>query len=155
MGGCCGKSLLEIYSESETKENNEQQTNTKNPTTGELFTKYRVQVTKGNKQITIGGYEVSEQDALHQFNFTSDTYFDYDLDKECICREENVLYIDTLCELMMKLVNIHWDVDVLKLIAEEAGVNSSSPAVDWFGRLMEEDGMVDTFRHFYPSTQGR
>ena len=56
---------------------------------------------------------------------------------------------------MMKLVNIHWDVDVLKLIAEEAGVNSSSPAVDWFGRLMEEDGMVDTFRHFYPSTQGR
>ena len=92
-------------------------------------------------------------------NFTtSDTYFDYDLDKECLCKEENLIYIDTLCELMSKLVNINWDVSTQRLIAEDekvVGVNNLSPAFEWFNKLLKEDCMIDTFRYYYPTAQGR
>ena len=73
-----------------------------------------------------------------------------------LCKKKNVIDIGTLTELMSKIANVVWDEKTQREIAEtEGGLNPDSPPYLWMKSVLEEDGMVDTFRHFYPDAEGR
>jgi hypothetical protein len=58
---------------------------------------------------------------------------------------------------MSKIANVAWDEKTLRVIAEsdEAGLNPDSPSFLWMKAIVEEDEMVDVFRHFYPQAEAR
>ena len=65
--------------------------------------------------------------------------------------------VDTLAELIAKVVNVIWDETTLRTISEsdEAGLNPDSPSYLWMKMLIEEDEMVDVFRYFYAEAEAR
>jgi len=58
---------------------------------------------------------------------------------------------------MAKIVNVMWDNKVLRQISEssESGLNPDLPSYMWMKKLLDDDGMVDVFRHFYPAAEAR
>lgn len=128
---------------------------TKNPANGSTFLKYRALVHVQDKNVLLGGYEQSEKDCVANFQFPSCSYFDEDLKVERIATEGNVVYLDTLAELMSKIAQIHWDDGTLKSIANTDGLYKMSPTVEWLQNILEEDSMCDVFRHFWPNAEGR
>jgi len=131
---------------------------TKNITTGKSFEKYKARVRRDNNDyIFLGKPEVNEEDALLQFDFSQQTYFDEELNQNCVEREENLISISKLSELMSKIAKVNWSMDVQVSIAssEEVGVNPVSPPVRWLNQLINEDDMIDTFRYFHSKAEGR
>jgi exodeoxyribonuclease III len=130
---------------------------TTNPQTGEKFNKYRVQVTQGDKKVFLGKFESSPECALYPWNLEARTYYDPDVDEELPCHPADTLSISNLAELVNKLVGIEWDAATLQSIADSDAVdiNRIAPPRVWFQTLLQEDGMVDCFRHLYPMAQGR
>lgn len=105
----------------------------------------------------LGSNEDSVQDALGCYNFEAQSYIDPETDKSALIIKRNVLCVDTLGELMHKIVHVKWDEKTLRAIAEsdEVGLNPDSPAYQWMKMLVKEDEMVDVFRHFYPKAEAR
>lgn len=135
-------------------------TKTTNSRTGAKFDKFRVRVQPENsaeKFIYLGRHESTEQDALSVYDFGGCSYRDEDKDEEIVAREPNCVCIDVLTELMSKIGGIVWDAAALKSIASSRDTDNrkASPTVRWLDSVLNEDGMVDTFRHFHPDAQSR
>mmetsp|Transcript_13031 Transcript_13031/g.18244 ORF Transcript_13031/g.18244 Transcript_13031/m.18244 type:complete len:578 (+) Transcript_13031:34-1767(+) len=132
---------------------------TKNVTTGSTHEKFRARVTVGNpgseRKMFLGDYETSPEYAIGRFSFDESNYFDHDLSKDCISMEANVVSLNTLAELMAKIVKVEWDTSTLRLISNTEGLKKSSPIVRWLSDVLKDDGMVDTFRHVFPGAEGR
>jgi Exonuclease III len=133
---------------------------TKNVATGSTFQKYRARVTVKKldleKKVFLGGYESCVERCLSCFNFEEVTYYDEDLERECIARESNVVPLNTLAELMSKIAGIEWDVSTIRTISNSvANLKKSSPPAKWLSDVLKEDGMVDAFRHLFPNAEGR
>lgn len=144
-----------ILAAMETKEVVE--TTTTNTLTGEKYNKFRLAVTVDGKQrVFLGSHEVSPDYCLYYYSFSSVSYEDDETGEEITCREENAICIQTLAELMAKIAGIRWEDKVLREIAErDASIDRSSPSRKWLTAIIEEDGMIDGFRHFYPNAESR
>ena len=105
----------------------------------------------------LGSNEDSAEDALDCFNFEEQSYINPETDQSTIIRKKNLVSIDVLAELMSKVANVQWDEKTLRTIAEsdDAGLNPNSPGYLWMKTIVDEDGMVDVFRHFYPTAEAR
>lgn len=131
---------------------------TTNPTTKQTFNKFRARVKlPDSKYVMLGSNEDNAEDALGSYSFDEQFYVDPESGASTLIRKKNVLSIDSLAELMAKVVNVIWDETTLRTIAEsdEAGLNPDSPSYLWMKMLTEEDGMVDVFRYFYAEAQAR
>jgi exonuclease III len=140
---------------------------TTNPNTKQTFDRWRARVKLADeKYIILGTYEESAEDALFQYSFAELAYNNEgdesidginNADTRIICRKKNVVSIEVLSELMSKIVNVSWDVKTQREIADsdEADLNPDNPAYVWMKGLLDEDGMVDVFRHLYPDAEGR
>ncbi|KAL3791696.1 hypothetical protein HJC23_003953 [Cyclotella cryptica] len=131
---------------------------TTNPTTKQTFNKFRARVKlPDGKNVMLGSNEDSAEEALESYSFDERFFVDPENGASTLIRKKNVLGIDSLAELMAKIANVKWDEKILRAIAEsdEAGLNPDSPSYLWMKMLIEEDGMVDVFRHFYSEAEAR
>ena len=104
----------------------------------------------------LGSHEDTAEDALGPYLLEEKSYIDPEIDAPVVIRKKNLIDIFTLTELMSKIGNVTWDEATQRLIADtEAGLNPISPPYLWMKTLLEEDGMVDVFRNFYPEAEGR
>jgi len=138
-----------------------------------------------SRYVYLGSYEDSEEEALGCYNFDERTYFEdtgentpannvvntaknsactTELDNfnneqqhhAILCRKKNLISIETLTELVSKIVNVFWDEKTQREIAKSEGqLNTDAPDYLWIKKVLEEDGMVDVFRHFYPRADSR
>lgn len=131
---------------------------TTNPTTKQTFNRFRARVkVADSKYAILGTYEESAEDALFHYTFSELSYEDASTNTRTICRKKNVVSVEVLTELMSKIVNVSWDPRTQREVAnsKEANLNPDSPPYMWMKALLEEDGMVDVFRHMYPEAEGR
>ena len=129
-----------------------------NPSTKQTFNRFRARVQlPDGKFCMLGSNEDSAEDALDCFNFEEQSYSNPETDQSTIIRKKNLVSIDVLAELMSKVTNVQWDEKTLRVIAEsdDAGLNPNSPGYLWMKTIVDEDGMVDVFRHFYPTAEAR
>ena len=71
---------------------------------------------------------------------------------------DKILSIEVLFELMSKICGKTFPLDKQRLIAESAAVElvwKMHPSKIWLDSLINEEGMVDAFRLFYPKTESR
>ncbi|KAL7528537.1 hypothetical protein ACHAXR_002502 [Thalassiosira sp. AJA248-18] len=131
---------------------------TTNPSTKKTFDRYcvRAKIAENNYAM-LGSYEDTAEDALGCYTFDEQSYIDPDSGAATVCRKKNMLCIDTLTELMAKIGKVPWSENTQRQISEsiEAGLNPDSPAYLWMKARLEEDGMVDVFRRFYPTAEAR
>ncbi|KAL7499862.1 hypothetical protein ACHAWT_007882 [Skeletonema menzelii] len=131
---------------------------TTNPNTKQTFNRWRARVKLADgKYAILGTYEESAEDALFHYTFSELSYEDSSTNTQTICRKKNVLSVEVLTELMSKIANVSWDLKTQRAIAnsKEANLNPDSPPYRWAKALLEEDKMVDVFRHMYPEAEGR
>ena len=128
---------------------------TTNPRTKETFEKYRMSVQLEGKQILLGGHEESPHHCEYDFDFDAAYYTCAETDETILAQEENMISISTLAELMGKLGGVEWDLELQRKIAKSDGVRGYSPPRAWLSQIIQEDKMVDTFRHFYPDAEAR
>ena len=133
------------------------ETQTTNSRTKEKYDKFRLAVTiDGGRRVFLGSHEVSKEYCEYCYDFSAWAYRDEDAGRDVLAREEDTVRLRVLAELMSKIAGIHWDDSLLREIAEtDATVDRASPTRKWLTAIQEEDGMVDTFRHFYPSAEAR
>jgi exodeoxyribonuclease III len=131
-------------------------TQTTNSLTNQKFNKFRLAVTVNSSRVLLGNHESSADRCRYYYDYRSWTYNCPDTGEELLAEEENVVSIKRLSELMSKIAGIDWDEETKRTIAEEAGCASrASPTIKWLHTVLKEDGMIDTFRHFYPKAEGR
>ena len=150
---------------------------TTNPSSGAKFDKFRARIelplgsslasgtTKAKKFVMLGDNEDTPEEALSYYNFAEQSYIDEMTGIKVVLRKKNLLSIQILSELMSKICNINWDESTRKNIAmsKYANLNLDSPPLRWMQELLvkkdDDDGgggiMVDIFRHFYPTAEGR
>ncbi len=105
----------------------------------------------------LGVHEDTKEDALDCYSIEECRYIDPSDDTARLYRKKDVVCVDTLAELMSKIANISWDEMTQRQIAnsEEEGLNPDNPSYFWMKARLEEDGMVDVFRKFYPAAKSR
>jgi exonuclease III len=135
-------------------------TQTQNSKTGDKFNKFRLQVTMENptRTIPLGKHCSDAGWCSYGYDFGVVSHFlDPESDRVLPSCEANVVCLSILQELMLKIAKIEWTDEVLKGIAnsDDAGRPRISPYRQWLSTLLEEDNMVDTFRHLYPTARGR
>lgn len=131
-------------------------TQTTNTLTGEKFDKFRLSVLVGNQRVYLGKHESTKEYCLWNYDFSGSTYICPETDAERVASEANVISVGTLSELMAKIGGIDWDVQTQRMIStHHAGVRRTSPPRKWLNDILHEDGMVDVFRHLYPTAEAR
>ena len=129
---------------------------TTNPRTKAKFDKYRMMVEQDGKQILLGNHEEKPEICEYYFDFDACHYTCPVTSKSVIFQERNMIDIKTVAELMLKLARIEWNEQLLQSIAMTDGTtNRASPPRIWLNEVVENDKMIDCFRHFYPNVQGR
>ena len=131
---------------------------TTNPTTKKTFDRFRAQVKlPDDRFIFLGSYEESAEDALGCYNLNELYYDNPQTGESTLTRKKNVISIEALAELMSKIGDVTWDEKTLREISgsDEAGLNPDSPSYLWMKGLVEKDGMVDVFCHYYPTAEAR
>lgn len=122
---------------------------TTNTLTREKFEKFRLAVTVDNRRVYLGKHESSPEWCSYGFDFDASHYVDPETDEECIALEANVVRLGVLTELMSKIAGVEWDDATQRQIAgTDAGIRRIKPPTQWLQCMMEQDGMVDTFRFF-------
>ena len=146
---------------------------TKNPTTNKEFEKFQFQVKSpadsisGGKVVNLGQLE---EDESHVFDFDFGEV-GCEVNGEYVrCREGETIRLFHMVELMNKLTpksaNIVWDDELVhEICKDEDAKNLFAPTYiipyqEWLLSLLEstktsDTKMIDTFRHFYPSAEGR
>ena len=131
-------------------------TKTTNSLTNENYSKYRLCVTVNDKRVYLGKHETTPEYCLHYYDFDEATYFDEESGETVVAREKNAVCVQVLAELMLKIAGVEWDDATLRLIATtHATVSCASPPRKWLTTVLQQDGMVDIFRHFYPKAEAR
>jgi hypothetical protein len=112
---------------------------------------------EGDRRVFLGSHEVSKDYCEYSYDFSRRSYEDSSTGQRVLAQEENVISIGVLAELMLKIAGICWDGAVLREIADssDASVRRVSPPRAWLQSLLDEDNMIDAFRHFYPTSQAR
>ena len=129
---------------------------TTNPLTKGQFEKFRMAVQLDGKRIYLGNHEEKSEYCESSFDFTPCYYECSETGDQILSREENIVAVTTVAELIEKIGNISWDLDQQKSISSTDGMASrASPPRKWLDQIIEEDEMVDCFRHYYPNAQGR
>lgn len=139
---------------------------TTNTQTGKKFDKFRLAVTvDGNHRVYLGKHEKSKAFCLYYYTFGDDSETGGVVpevdegdsgDEECDAGGSNEVPVFVLTELMAKIAGVNWNLSTQRMIARtDAGIRRDEPPRQWLVSVMEEDGMVDTFRHFYPTAEGR
>jgi exodeoxyribonuclease III len=129
---------------------------TTNPRTKEKFEKYRMTVQVDGKRVFLGAYEESPGHCQYYFDFAASYYHCEETNERILAEKENMIDISTVAELMEKLGGIKWDIEYQREIAAAEGKRSEvSPPRKWLNEILNDDGMVDAFRHFYPDAEGR
>lgn len=129
---------------------------TTNPRTGETFDKFRLTVTVDGRQVELGSHERTEVSCDYYYDFTELFAIDPETNQEFLAKEANVVCVHVLAELMSKIANINWDIATQRLISNTCGtIRQIDPPREWLDQIIQEDGMVDTFRHFYPTAEDR
>lgn len=126
--------------------------------TGAQFDKYRISVKlPNNQEVFLGKAEENPDYAMQCYDLNSSyTYYDEDLNQERTILEPNLISVRTLTELMGKIGKVYWNESTQRLIADtDADINGSNPGRQWLDKVIEEDGMVDVFRQYYPKAKGR
>ncbi len=132
-------------------------TKTTNTLTKQQFEKYRlaVQLPDGS-QVYLGKHELTEEHCYHEYNLDEQSYQDPATGESIIAKEANAVSIGILAELMAKIVSIQWNEELQRQIAVDDGdVSHVSPSRRWLNTLLEDDGMVDPMRYFYPTAEAR
>lgn len=139
-------------------------TQTTNSMTGATYDKFRVVVNvpfgennAASKLVYLGQHETSAEYALRQYDFSACSCTDPETGECVVACEANAIRVGILIELFQKLVVTKpcWDATTIEEITEHAVVEQSSPTRRWLRAVLEEDGMVDTFRHYYPHAKDR
>jgi len=131
-------------------------TQTTNSLTKQKYDKYRLTVQVNDRRTWLGAHESHPGYCEHQFNFESWKYTCADTDEQILAEEENVVTISVLAELLMKIAGIEWNESLQRTISGAEGRSSRvSPSRRWLNTILDEDGMVDAFRHLYPEAEGR
>lgn len=132
------------------------QTKTSNSLTKEVYHKYRLCVTVDNRPVFLGKHQSSAESAMAWYDYQAEYYTDEETSEQVLARENRTLCLFQLVELMYKLVNIEWSEGVQREIAQsEVNAPRISPKRKWLTDVLEQDEMVDAFRHFFPHAQGR
>lgn len=129
---------------------------TANSKTRETYNKFRLAVTvEGDRRVFLGQHETAADYCEYRYNFSVASYLDED-GATIPVHEENAVRVAVLAELMSKIADVTWSETTMRQIADESGgVERTSPPRQWLRAVLEEDGMVDAFRQFYPSAQAR
>lgn len=131
-------------------------TQTTNSLTNQKYNKYRMTVQVNGKQVFLGTHETHPGFCEYVYDFDPWKYTCAETGEQILAEEGNVISIATIAELLFKISGVEWDQRLQKEIAALHGeTNWKAPPRIWLNRIMEEDGMVDTFRHFYPKAEGR
>jgi len=132
-------------------------TKTTNTHTGEKFDKYRLRVKAlDGKTVCLGKHETSSEHCLYCYDLKAQSYFDLRTKEQRPSCEANVLRVGVLGEIMNKIAGATWDETVLRDIANTMGSTPrQSPHRRWLSSLLQEDDMVDVFRHYYPCAEAR
>lgn len=135
-------------------------TQTSNSLTGQKYERHRLCVTmeNTNRTIYLGKHESNPEYCHCGYDFDLEGYYtDPETDEKVLACEANVIQISVLAELMSKVCNVEWSEETLRTIAdsEDACRSRIHPPRQWLTTLLEEDDMVDIFRHFYPTAQAR
>ena len=129
---------------------------TTNTSTGEKFDKFCTVVTVNGKDITLGKAVCTKESALSCYDLFACTYFDEEANEERLAKEANIIYLDTLTELMCKICGVEWNESMQRLIAStDDCLYHASPTIDWFKKIINDDQMVDAFRLYYANAVGR
>lgn len=131
-------------------------TTTTNTHTGEQFNKFRFAVTVEERTVYLGRHESTAEYCLGCYDFSEGSYFDEELQQTILAQESNAVRIQVLAELMSKIVSVQWSEETLREIyRQEASIRRVSPSRQWLRDLLNEDKMIDAFRHFYPNAEAR
>ena len=135
-------------------------TQTCNSLTGAKYDRFRLCVTMDNptRTIYLGKHESSEDYCYCGYDFAHEGhYLDPDTDKPVLGSQPNVVLLHVLQELMSKIARVVWTDQTLREISNtpDAGRQRIHPPRQWLTKLLEEDDMVDTFRHLYPTAEAR
>jgi hypothetical protein len=129
---------------------------TTNPLTNQKYEKYRMTVQVDGRQLYLGSHESSPGCCEYSYGFDSWHYTCAETDEQILAEEDNVVCLSVMAELMSKIAGVQWDEQTQRAIAETAADTSrAQPPRRWLNAVIDEDGMVDAFRHFYPSAEGR
>jgi len=132
------------------------QTKTTNPKTKEVYNKYRLCVKVNDRPVFLGKHESCADHATYAYDFHDAYYTDKETGEQVMTRENRTMCVKRLAELMLRLVNVEWSEQVQREIATtEASEPRVSPKRRWLTELIEQDGMIDAFRYFYPNAEGR
>ena len=137
-------------------------TQTTNSRTGVIYDKFRLAVTVnscGNeRRIFLGSHERTPEDCRYGYDvLEAKSYVDPETGETVVTRRANLVRVAVLSELLHKIAGIVWSDTVQREIARSAAtVDDDNPARQWLNHdILQQDGMVDAFRHFYPNAQGR
>jgi len=120
---------------------------TTNVATKTVFEKFQVRVTNNGKQLFLGKAEATKEEALAYYDIFGE-------EGESPC--EVVISVDILIELMHKVAGVGWSMAEERALAEsDAVVWNTSKATMWLNKMIDNDGMVDAFRKFYPTAEAR
>lgn len=130
---------------------------TRNPNTNDEFQKYRAAVNIGDKTVHLGKHEALESYCTMNYEFLNPlVHCDDETGEVRVIREANVVAVGILVELLSKIAGVVWSSATQRDIADNcATVSQASPPRQWLTALLEEDGMVDAFRYYYPKAKGR
>lgn len=132
------------------------ETQTTNPSTRDKFNKFRLAVTVDGRRVLLGSHETSPEYCKYSYDFEAWHYHDEETDQQVLGQPENLVRVEVLSELMLKIASVQWDDATQRLISQTAGtVNKISPIKQWLTAILEQDDMVDTFRHYYPDAEAR
>lgn len=130
-------------------------TQTTNPRTNQKFKKYRMAVKVGEKTIHLGSHESDPRYCECSYDFESWMYVDAASGEEVLAEEENAVFLSVIIELMSKIAGVCWDEKTQRMIGNVAEASRTAPPRRWLNSVINEDQMVDAFRHFWPNAEGR
>jgi exodeoxyribonuclease III len=131
-------------------------TTTVNSRTNQKYDKYRLCVVVDGRRVFLGSHESSPDYCTYRYDFRPMQYTCSETDEKMPATEGDAVCVGILAELMMKICFIEWDEKTQRMISETAAREDKiSPTRKWLNAVVEEDGMVDAFRHFYPTAEGR
>jgi exonuclease III len=131
-------------------------TTTMNSITKQKYQKYRMAVMcKGNRRVFLGSHESTPESCECAFDLKEWTYVDEETQTKVLAQPANMVRIQVLAELMLKIAGVEWTETTLREICEAADVGRESPPRNWLATMMKEDNMIDAFRYFYPEAQAR
>jgi len=142
-------------------------TQTTNSRTSATYNKFRLAVTVTDKakeannsnntrRVFLGNHELTPDHCSYCYDLSAQTYIDEETGETVQSREENAVRVGILAELMSKIAGVQWSEERQREIADQyAEAERGSPTRKWLNAVLQEDGMVDAFRHFYPTAQAR